>query len=174
MDYQQENNVWVIGHKNPDTDSICAAICYANLKNRLQDGFHYIPKRAGSINEETKYVLQHFGVEPPEYAEDAGAQVKDIAFRRTAGVSGHISLKKAWELMKTENVMTLAVTSASDKLEGLIITGDIAESYMDVYDNHILSRARTQYKNIVETLNGTLLAGNEHRSEEHTSELQSR
>ena len=91
-----------------------------------------------------------------------GAQVKDIAFRRTAGVSGHISLKKAWELMKTENVMTLAVTSASDKLEGLIITGDIAESYMDVYDNHILSRARTQYKNIVETLNGTLLAGNEH------------
>ena len=64
--------------------------------------------------------------------------------------------------MKTENVMTLAVTSASDKLEGLIITGDIAESYMDVYDNHILSRARTQYKNIVETLNGTLLAGNEH------------
>ena len=162
MDYQQENNVWVIGHKNPDTDSICAAICYANLKNRLQDGFHYIPKRAGSINEETKYVLQHFGVEPPEYAEDAGAQVKDIAFRRTAGVSGHISLKKAWELMKTENVMTLAVTSASDKLEGLIITGDIAESYMDVYDNHILSRARTQYKNIVETLNGTLLAGNEH------------
>ena len=84
MDYQQENNVWVIGHKNPDTDSICAAICYANLKNRLQDGFHYIPKRAGSINEETKYVLQHFGVEPPEYAEDAGAQVKDIAFRRTA------------------------------------------------------------------------------------------
>lgn len=162
MDYQQENNVWVIGHKNPDTDSICAAICYSNLKNRLQDGFHYIPKRAGSINEETKYVLQHFGVEPPEYAEDAGAQVKDIAFRRTAGVSGHISLKKAWELMKTENVMTLAVTSASDKLEGLIITGDIAESYMDVYDNHILSRARTQYKNIVETLNGTLLAGNEH------------
>lgn len=162
MDYQQENNVWVIGHKNPDTDSICAAICYSNLKNRLQDGFHYIPKRAGSINEETKYVLQHFGVESPEYAEDAGAQVKDIAFRRTAGVSGHISLKKAWELMKTENVMTLAVTSASDKLEGLIITGDIAESYMDVYDNHILSRARTQYKNIVETLNGTLLAGNEH------------
>lgn len=162
MEYQQENKVWVIGHKNPDTDSICAAICYANLKNHLQDGYQYIPKRAGAINEETRYVLEHFGVEPPEYAEDAGAQAKDIAFRKTAGVSSHISLKRAWELMKTENVVTLPVVNAADKLEGLIITGDIAQSYMDVYDNHILSRARTQYKNIVETLNGTLLAGNEH------------
>ena len=162
MEYQQENKVWVIGHKNPDTDSICAAICYANLKNQLQDGYQYIPKRAGAINEETRYVLEHFGVEPPEYAEDAGAQAKDIAFRKTAGVSSHISLKRAWELMKTENVVTLPVVNAADKLEGLIITGDIAQSYMDVYDNHILSRARTQYKNIVETLNGTLLAGNEH------------
>lgn len=162
MEYQQEKKVWVIGHKNPDTDSICAAICYANLKNQLQDGYQYIPKRAGNINEETKYVLDFFNVEAPEYTEDAGAQAKDITFRKTGGVSSHISLKKAWELMKTENVMTLPVTNQSDKLVGLITTGDIAESYMGVYDNHILSRARTQYKNIVETLNGTLLAGNEH------------
>lgn len=162
MKYQQENKIWVIGHKNPDTDSICAAICYANLKNQLHDGYEYIPKRAGNINEETKYVLNFFGVEAPEYAEDAGAQAKDITFRKTGGVSSHISLRKAWELMKTENVMTLPVTNQSDKLVGLITTGDIAESYMGVYDNHILSRARTQYKNIVETLNGTLLAGNEH------------
>lgn len=162
MEYQQEKKVWVIGHKNPDTDSICAAICYANLKNQLQDGFEYIPKRAGNINEETKYVLNCFGVDAPEYAEDAGAQAKDIAFLKTMGVSSHISLKRAWELMKTENVMTLPVINPSDKLDGLITTADIAESYMGVYDNHVLSRARTQYKNIVETLNGTLLAGNEH------------
>ena len=162
MEYQQENKVWVIGHKNPDTDSICAAICYANLKNQLKDGYQYIPKRAGAVNEETKYVLEYFGVEIPEYAEDAGAQAKDIAFRKTAGVSSHISLKRAWELMKTENVVTLPVINASDKLEGLIVTNDITQSYMDVYDNHILSRARTQYKNIEETLNGTILVGNEH------------
>lgn len=162
MEYQQENKVWVIGHKNPDTDSICAAICYANLKNKLQDGCEYLPKRAGSINEETKYVLDYFSVKAPEYAEDAGAQAKDVAFRKTAGVSSRISLKKAWELMKTENVVTLPIINNADKLEGLIVTGDIAQSYMDVYDNHILSRARTQYKNIVETLNGTILAGNEH------------
>lgn len=162
MEYQQEQKVWVIGHKNPDTDSICAAISYANLKNQLQDGYEYIPKRAGNINEETRYVLDYFGVEAPEYAEDAGAQAKDIAFLKTMGVSSHISLKRAWELMKTENVMTLPVINSSDKLEGLITTADIAESYMGVYDNHVLSRARTQYKNIVETLNGTLLAGNEH------------
>jgi len=162
LEYQQENKVWVIGHKNPDTDSICAAICYANLKNKQQDGYEYLPKRAGSINEETKYVLDYFSVKAPEYAEDAGAQAKDVAFRKTAGVSSRISLKKAWELMKTENVVTLPIISNADKLEGLIVTGDIAQSYMDVYDNHILSRARTQYKNIVETLNGIILAGNEH------------
>lgn len=162
MKYQQEKKVWVIGHKNPDTDSICAAICYANLKNQLHDGYEYIPKRAGNINGETAYVLKCFGVAAPEYAQDAGAQAKDIAFRKTGGVSGSISLKKAWELMKTENVMTLPVVSASNKLEGLITTGDIAESYMGVYDNHTLSQSRTWYKNIAETLNGTVLAGNEY------------
>ena len=162
MEYQKEKKVWVIGHKNPDTDSICAAICYAHLKNQLKDGYEYVPKRAGSLNEETKYVLEHFGVDVPDYVEGAGAQTKDIAFRKTMGVNSHISLKKAWELMKTENVVTLPVTNLNKKLDGLITTGDIAESYMDVYDNRILARARTQYKNIVETLNGTLLTGNEH------------
>lgn len=162
MEYQQEKKVWVIGHKNPDTDSICAAICYANLKNQLEDGYTYVPKRAGNLNEETKYVLDYFQAEAPGYERDAGAQVRDIAFRRTGGVRNHISLKKAWEMMKTENVMTLPVVNASNKLEGVISTGDIAKSYMDVYDNQVLSRARTQYKNIIETLNGTLLTGNEH------------
>lgn len=153
--------IWVIGHKNPDTDSICAAIAYAELKNKLGGGC-YEAKRAGQLNEETKYVLNHFGVLAPGFVSDAGAQVKDIEFRRTKGVSSHISLKAAWELMKAGKVVTLPVTTAQGGLEGLIVTGDIATSYMDVYDNEILSRARTQYKNIIETLNATLLEGNPH------------
>lgn len=153
--------MWVIGHKNPDTDSICAAIAYADFKNKTEK-VHFVAKRAGNVNEETRYVLDKFQVEEPELVTDVGAQIKDISFRQTAGVSEHISLKRAWELMKTENVVTLPVTGPNRKVKGLIVTSDIATSYMDVYDNHILSIAKTQYKNILETIQGNILTGNEH------------
>ncbi|MBS5172481.1 MAG: putative manganese-dependent inorganic diphosphatase [Lachnospiraceae bacterium] len=161
MSINEKKKVWVVGHKNPDTDSICAAIAYANLKNQA-DGNRYEAKRAGELNEETKYVLDTFGVKSPGLITDVGAQVKDIEIRKTPGVSGKISLKRAWEMMKKQNVVTLPVTDKENNLEGLIITGDIATSYMDVYDNSILSRAKTQYQNIVDTLDGTMLCGNEH------------
>lgn len=160
--------VWIIGHRHPDTDSVCAAIAYADLKNKTQaetgeeKRLCYLPKRAGSLNAETAYVLDRFHVPTPELVMDVGTQVKDIQIRRTEGVSGNISMKRAWEMMKILNVVTLPVVSESNKLEGLIVTGDIAQSYMDVYDNNTLSVARTQYKNIVETLGGKLLTGNEH------------
>lgn len=157
----EEKKVWVTGHKNPDTDSICAAIAYAYLKNQLGDR-EYVPKRAGNINAETQYVLEYFKIKEPELITDAGAQIKDISIRKTLGVSSHISLKKAWELMKKLDVVTLPVTNRLGKLEGIIVTKDIATSYMDVYDSHALSSARTQYKNIAETLDGTVVTGNEH------------
>lgn len=157
----KDKEVWVIGHKNPDTDSICAAISYAYLKNHTGEGT-YIPKKAGDINSETAYVLNRFGVEEPETVEDVGTQVKDIELRHTKGVSDHYSLKKAWELMLSEDVVTLPIVTQNQMLEGVIVNGDIAYSYMDVYDNNELSRARTQYKNIIETLKGHMLCGNEH------------
>lgn len=156
------NSVYIIGHKNPDSDSICAAIAYAYLKNALSNGEEYIPKKAGPLNEETKYVLNRFGVKEPETISYVGAQLMDIEYRRLEGVDGHISLKKAWELMLERDVVTLPVVAKTGKLEGVIVNGDIAYSYMDVYDNSILSRARTQYSNIISTLNGTLITGNPH------------
>ena len=157
----EPKKVWVVGHKNPDTDSICAAISYAYLKNQLGER-QYVPKRAGAISEETRYVLDYFKVEDPELITDVGAQLKDISIRKTAGISSQISLKKAWETMKKLDVVTLPVTNRLGKLEGVIVTKDIATSYMDVYDNRVLSKARTQYKNIAETLDGNIIAGNEH------------
>lgn len=162
MEQSEKKKVWVIGHKNPDTDSICAAIAYAALKNETEPDMIFEAKRAGHINEETKYVLEHFGIEEPEYVADVGAQIKDIAYRKTAGVSSHISIKRAWEMMKTLDVVSLPITRKDNTLEGLIVTGDIAKSYMDVLDNRILATARTQFKNIVETLNGTVITGNAH------------
>ena len=154
--------VWVVGHKNPDTDSICAAISYAYLKNQSGDKKTYVAKRAGAVNEETRYVLERFGVEEPPLVSYAGAQIKDINIRKTAGVSNQISLKRAWELMKKLEVVTLPVTNQFGKLEGVIVTKDIATSYMDVLDNCVLSKARTQYKTIAETIDGEVYAGNEH------------
>lgn len=158
---EKEKSVWVIGHKNPDTDSICAAIAYADLKNKTGKG-KYEARRAGQINEESKYVLEYFGIPSPEFVSDVGAQVKDIEIRETPGSSSNISLKTAWETMKAQNVVTLPITNQNGLLEGLIITGDIATSYMDVYDNRILAKARTQYKNIAETLEGEVHTGNPH------------
>ena len=154
--------IYVIGHKNPDTDSICAAISYAYLKNQSGDKKTYVAKRAGAVNEETRYVLERFGVEEPPLVTYAGAQIKDINIRKTAGVSNQISLKRAWELMKKLEVVTLPVTNQFGKLEGVIVTKDIATSYMDVLDNCVLSKARTQYKTIAETIDGEVYAGNEH------------
>lgn len=148
----------VIGHKNPDTDSICSAICYAKLKSTVT-GREFVPGRAGHINEETQFVLNYFGVEGPELVENVKTQVTDIEIRETKGVERNISLKKAWNLMQDANVVTLPAVSGGDVLEGLITVGDITKSYMNVYDSSILSKARTQYSNIIETLEGALLIG---------------
>lgn len=149
----------VIGHKNPDTDSICSALAYAYLKNQTEGG-GYIAARAGQLNQETQYVLNFFQAEAPVYVADVMTQVKDIEIRKTEGVHGNLSLKQAWNLMRRLGVVTLPITK-DRKIEGLITIGDIATSYMDVYDSKILSTANTQYRNIVETLEGQMLIGSE-------------
>lgn len=160
MPKERARKTIVIGHKNPDTDSICSSICYANLKSAIT-GREYVPGRAGHINAETQFVLNHFGVQPPELVENVKTQVKDIEIRETKGVERNISLKKAWNLMQDANVVTLPAVNAGGVLEGLITVGDIAKSYMNVYDSSILSKAKTQYSNIIETLEGSMIVGSE-------------
>ncbi len=158
----EKKNVYIIGHKNPDTDSVCSAISYAYLKNELsernEDGYHYYPIRAGHMNEETQFVVKYFDVESPQYIKDLRPQVTDIEIRKTEGISGELSLKKAWDIMRQGKIVTLPIIE-DHKLEGLITVGDIAYSDMDVYDNMILSKAKTSYKNIVETVDGEMIVG---------------
>lgn len=154
-----KRKVLVVGHKNPDTDSICSAIAYANLKNQISEDEH-IPKRAGDLSDETKFVLEKFRVETPGYIQDVGTQVRDIDIRKTEGVQNNFSLKKAWNLMRDLNVATLPVTCGK-RLEGIISVKDIATANMDIYDNRILATAKTCYRNIIETLDGSMLVGNE-------------
>lgn len=150
--------VYIIGHKNPDTDSICSAIAYAGLKNTIH-GSGFYAARAGQINQETQYVLKFFQTPAPLYIEDVMTEVRDIEIRKTKGVSGDISLKKAWNMMRELDVVTLPITTEDGKLSGLITIGDIATAYMDVYDNCILSTAKTSYKNILETLEADMIVG---------------
>ena len=163
MENIKKRKVYVVGHKNPDTDSICSAIAYAALKQQIaaEDENNYFPMRAGMLNEETQYILKHFGVEEPRLLANVHLRVQDVDVNRMPGISSHTSIKDAWAMMKERNVYTLAVTD-EERLEGVITTSDIATSYMDVYDSHILADARTQYQNIANTLDGEVISGNPH------------
>ena len=154
---KNERPVYIIGHKNPDTDSIASAIAYANLKN-LKGDSNYLAMRCGNISNETQYVLDRFNVKAPHFIGDVRTQVKDMEIRRIPGVSKELSLKDAWNTMKSNEVVTLCITEGK-KLIGLITTGDIMESYMGSYENNTISSAKTSYKNIVNTLDGELLVG---------------
>lgn len=154
----KKNEITVIGHKNPDTDSICSAIAYANLKNHISSA-NYVAKRCGDISKETSYVLDRFSVAYPPYINDVRTQVSDIEIKQVDGVSGDISIKKAYSIMKKHNAVTLVATKADNRIDGVITIGDIAASDMDVYDSRIVSKANTSYKNIVETIEGRVLCG---------------
>ena len=160
MSRDKNRKVYVVGHKNPDTDSICSAIAYAALKTKIT-GIHHEPRRAGQLNEETQYVLEHFGVKAPRLLSDLREQIKDVELKEVDGLKSSVSIRTAWEKMQESNIHTLPVTR-DGKLEGLITIGDIAKTYMEVYDSTIISKARTQYRNIARAVDGEVLTGNEH------------
>ena len=159
---KNQEKIFVIGHKNPDTDSICSAIAYCDIKNRTTQESRYIPKRAGQINEETEYVLNRFGVHPPGYLSNIGTQVKDMDIRLSPEANKSMSLKNAWDLMQENSIVSLPIREKDGTLEGLITIGDIAKTYMDTTDSYLLSRARTQYQRIAETIGGKVIEGNAH------------
>ena len=159
MESNKQRQVYVIGHKNPDTDSICSAIAYANLKRILGQTDKYVAKRVGLLSPETEYILNRFQVEAPTLLSNVRLQVKDVELNRASGITASTSIKDAWAIMKDQHAYTLAVTD-EEKLEGVITTGDIAMSYMDIYDNRILATAKTTYKNIIDTIDGEVITGN--------------
>lgn len=148
----------VIGHKNPDTDSICSAICYADLKHQIT-GEEYTPCRAGEINSETEYVLNHFGVEMPRLMESIEPTVSDVQYRETGGIDPQSSLKRAWEYMRDNNIQTVPVLTKRGKIKGILTLGDQARFYMEDQDPSALSKAKTPYSNIADTLQGEIVVG---------------
>ena len=209
----ENRTVYVVGHKNPDTDSICSAIAYAYLKTKAQEKRRemlaraaethatpaavseeeaaesfsasseatspqsepeapqlddvFVACRAGALSSETQYVLDRFHFQVPRYLDNIGTRVKDMEIRKTPGVDGSISVKEAWELMKTQNVFTLPIIDEQKHLKGLVTTNDLARSYMDEDDPAIVSAAKTPYRNILKTLSAEMVVGDPDANFEH-------
>ena len=157
---KEAHKVVVIGHRNPDTDSICSAIAYAELKNRTST-LVCEPRRAGKMNQETEFVLKKFGVTPPRMCTDVNPKIRDVDYREMPGIPGSTSLRRAWKIMRDQQIDTLSITSADNELEGIITVKDLATANMDVFDTAVLAKSRTSYKNILETLNGTMVVGDD-------------
>ena len=151
--------IYITGHKNPDTDSICSAIAYAELKKKL--GHNAVAARLGDINRETEFILNYFGVPAPEYLPTVKTQVSDLNIDNVIPVSPDVSIKTAWMLMKKNNIKTLPVVDENERLIGIVTPSDITNKYMDALENNIIAASKTPLRNIVETLNAKIVCGSQ-------------
>lgn len=146
-----KETIYITGHKNPDSDSICSALAYAEYKN-ADGNVNAIPVRLGEINRETKFILNYFGVDEPILLETVRLSVEDLDFDKIAPVSPDISLRMALDIMKNNNINSIPIIDESDKLAGVVTISDIIQSYIDVWDNRILGKSDTSIDNIIDTL----------------------
>lgn len=158
VDTSAQRVVRVVGHKNPDTDSICSAISYAYLKNQISDQ-HHEPRRAGEINRETRFVLNHFGASVPKLSVDLSPTISYVDIRQEPGVDEEMPIRDAWQRMFERNIDTLCITSRDNDLKGLITVRDIANANMDLFHTEVLAESHTSYKNLIQVLNGKMLTG---------------
>ena len=138
----------VSGHLHPATDSICSAISYAYLKNQLGDTY-YEARRAGAVNREPAFVLDHFGFEEPPLLTSVRPQIKDISYPKEPGIDSEMSLFAAWTTLGPGTGDTLCITDDEKKMLGIIAVKDIANANMDIFDPQVVSNAKTKYANIV-------------------------
>lgn len=151
-----KETIYIIGHKNPDSDSICSALAYAEYKN-ISGDINAIPMRLGEANRETKFILDYFGVEAPMLLETVRLSVEDLNFDKVAPVNPEVSLRMALELMKRNRLNSLPVINENEQLEGIITVSDIIGSYIDIWDNSILGKSGTSIDNIIDTLSAEIV-----------------
>lgn len=149
--------IYITGHKNPDTDSICASIAYAELKKRL--GVSAAPFRIGKINRETEFVLQYFHVKIPDCLDSVKTQVCDLSIDEISPVSADISIRTAWSIMQKNNVKVLPVACENGRLLGIVTLSDITDTYMNALSSNTLSAGSTPLQNIIDTLDARLISG---------------
>lgn len=152
--------VYVSGHRNPDTDSICSAIAYSYLLNATNK-YNAIPVRLGEINRETEYVLKRFGVEHPVLLKTVKQKVEDLNYDKVTVFSKDLTLKTAWFLLKQQNLKSAPILDEYGQLLGLLSTSNIIEGYMDQWDSEVLKKAKTPVENVIDTLEANVIYLNE-------------
>lgn len=152
--------VYVSGHKNPDTDSICSAIAYSYLLNATNK-YNAVPVRLGEINRETEYVLKRFGVEHPVLLKTVKQKVEDLNYDKVTVFSKDLTLKTAWFLLKQQNLKSAPILDEHGQLLGLLSTSNIIEGYMDQWDSEVLKKAKTPVENVIDTLEANVIYLNE-------------
>lgn len=139
-------NIFVFGHRNPDTDSVCAAISLSYLKNRM--GFKTVPKVIGHINHETKYVLDYFHVLEPGYLNDVKIQIKNMNYNKKAMVLDTMSIYGTYHFMEIEGLSGVPIIDTEKHILGLITLKEISKSL--IHGN--IDYLHTSYNNLLEAL----------------------
>lgn len=153
-----DKKIYVFGHKNPDTDSICASISYAHLKRVL--GYDNVEAvRLGKVNKETQFALDYFGVKAPKLLENIKPQVNDMNFYQVPPVYVVDSVKKAWDVMTENGRQMIPVLYHDNKLAGVISVSDIAKTYIGLTDGSVLKNHRTPFINVASVLQGKVISG---------------
>ena len=146
-----KETVYISGHQNPDTDSICAAIGYAEFK-RKRNEYNAIPIRLGELSQETKYVLDYFNVPSPLFKDTMQPQVKDLKMDNAYCITPEISIMKALELINEHKIDSLPIIDYDENLVGVATLSNLTGSYIDVWDDNILGRSGTMVENIMDVL----------------------
>ncbi len=149
--------LYVIGHRNPDTDSICSAIAYAHLKKAL--GEEAVPARAGKINAETKFVLDHFGVEAPLLVADLHPRADDVMHAAAVTVKPGDTLRELGMVMKRHGVKSVPVVEEDGRLAGIVSVGDLAKRYIEELEMQDLKEAGVTFAGVLRVLDGDLAVG---------------
>ncbi len=142
---------YIFGHQKPDTDSVCASIGLSYLKNEL--GFNTTPRVLGHLNNETKFVLNYFGIKEPEYLNDVKVQVRNMKYNKNAIIKEKASIKDAFNLMQQEEETGVCVVDESNKLKGLVTLKELAKHLIMGEKNRLF----TNISNIAKALNGEVV-----------------
>lgn len=142
---------FIFGHKNPDTDTVCSSIALSYLKNEL--GGKTMPKVLGNINNETKFVLDHFKVPVPSYLNDVRVRIKNIKYDKKAYINEYSSIDAAFKLMQKQNITAIPLVDEKRKLTGYVTLKEIAR-YLINGNKEIVN---TTLDNIIDTLNAKVI-----------------
>ena len=143
--------IFIFGHKNPDTDTVCSSIALSYLKNAL--GAKTVPKVLGNINNETKFVLNYFNEPVPSYLNDVRVRIKNIKYDKKAYINENASIDSAFKLMQKQNITAIPLIDEKKKLTGYVTLKEIAR-YLINGNKEIV---HTKFDNIIDTLNAKVI-----------------